>query len=398
MKTLLVFGAALLCACTVTAQTRVDLPTQGKGILSDCAMRRKNSTELMSSSCAFSFPNQTKVSLTGISINVTGGSGTAFIYADVDGEIHVGHSATLVISCTTCTDAGSMVSFPTDVARIATWPATDGAWDTSGEIDDRVFISGAPRLTPGPGVLISDSGREQQIAIDTALVQSKLAAQAGQETLCLGSADVVTQTCAMVPALAAYTSGMRIRWKSGATNTGPMTLSAGPGALPVKKANGLSDPAAGEIIAGQYYDLTYDGAVLRLPAGAVLESTGPSCAKYMVQYTDISAAETTTSITLKTLSANEAITGLRIKHSAPFTGGSATSVTVSLGKAGDIMAYSPAFNIFQAVGSTVQLFDAGLLSADAANHPVIATFTGSHNLNTLTAGSVDIHLCTVVLP
>jgi hypothetical protein len=165
------------------------------------------------------------------------------------------------------------------------------------------------------------------------------------------------------------------------------------GAIPVKKADGSSDPAASELASGQYYDLTYDGTVFRLPQG----ESSFTCAKHTVAYSDVNAAANTNSFTLKTLAENEAITGLRIKHSAPFAGGATTSVTVSIGKTGDMTAYSPAFNVFQAASSTAQLYDSGLYSADAAAHDVTAYFTSSHPLNTLTSGSVDFHICTVRL-
>jgi hypothetical protein len=249
MKILLVSVAALVCAYTVNAQTRVDLQTQGKGILSDCAFARTGATVLTSGSCTFSFPNQSKVSLSGVTITITGGSGTAFIYADVDGAIHVGHSATLAIACHQCMDAGPMVIFPTDAIRIGTWPASSGVWDTTGQTDDRVFLRGALRLTPGPGVVISDSGVEKQISADTAIMQTKIAAQAGQEILCAGSPSATAQTCALLPTLTAYTPGMRVRWMSGETNMdGALTLNIDSlGAIPVKKADGSSDPAAGEL-------------------------------------------------------------------------------------------------------------------------------------------------------
>ena len=107
----------------------------------------------------------------------------------------------------------------------------------------------------------------------------------------------------------------------------------------------------------------------------------------------------TNDVALFTLPARGKITGLTIKHSTAFAGTSITAVTVSVGLSGNTTAYANAFNILQATGDTVMQDDGGHFSASFASHAVTARFTSvGANLSALTAGSVDIWTCTVVLP
>jgi hypothetical protein len=145
-----------------------------------------------------------------------------------------------------------------------------------------------------------------------------------------------------------------------------------------------------------------------LAVGAtVLDPTAsvPACRKYTVTYTDpiFTASSASATKTIKALAAKEVLTGLRIKHSAPFSGTAVTSSTVSLGDGTTADVYAPAFNIFQPAGNATLWIDGGMSSTTAAAHNVVATFTanttfGAGGVTALTAGAVELHLCTVVLP
>lgn len=119
---------------------------------------------------------------------------------------------------------------------------------------------------------------------------------------------------------------------------------------------------------------------------------GPEIRQYTITHDDLTAAATTQVITLFTLPKGGVIIGVKIKHSASFTGGGLGSMTVSVGDTvgPTVDAYAAAFNIFQAAAdTTMQLtneFKATTHVADA----VKANFTGDANVSVATAGSVDI--------
>jgi len=115
--------------------------------------------------------------------------------------------------------------------------------------------------------------------------------------------------------------------------------------------------------------------------------------RFQITYSDLTTADTTHTQALMTLPAGGAqILGVFVKHSTAFSGGSLSSMTVSVGKSGSVTFFTSTFDIYQAVADTTvqetSLFKKGQLTA----LPVIATFTGSHNVNTATAGVVDIYI------
>ena len=74
-------------------------------------------------------------------------------------------------------------------------------------------------------------------------------------------------------------------------------------------------------------------------------------------------------------------------------------MSVSVGKGSDSIAYAEPYNVAQAVSDTAMQDDGGQYSVDFASHAVTAHFTSTGaELSALTAGSVDIWACTVVLP
>lgn len=98
-----------------------------------------------------------------------------------------------------------------------------------------------------------------------------------------GAANV--QTISPTPAITAYTTGLRISFQSGFSNSGALTLNvSGLGAKSVLK-DGPSGPTAlagGEIITNEIYTVTYDGTQFQLTATemgtASLKNTGQTIA------------------------------------------------------------------------------------------------------------------------
>jgi hypothetical protein len=116
---------------------------------------------------------------------------------------------------------------------------------------------------------LADTGSKINIeqSVNTALVQTRAMAQAGGSLLC-GATGSSAQACSMSPALPAYTRGMVVHWVPAADSTGdPLTLDIDSlGAVPIKAADGLTDPPIRAVSAGRLYPLWFDGTGFRLPA------------------------------------------------------------------------------------------------------------------------------------
>jgi hypothetical protein len=113
-----------------------------------------------------------------------------------------------------------------------------------------------------------DTGSQLDLtqSVNTAVMQSKAAAQAGREVLCVSSSgSAAAYTCSMLPVLTAYSQGMVLAWKPDVATTGAATLNIDTlGAVNLKQADGLTDPGAGGIQAGRLYHIWYDGTVFRV--------------------------------------------------------------------------------------------------------------------------------------
>ena len=121
--------------------------------------------------------------------------------------------------------------------------------------------------------------------------------------------------------------------------------------------------------------------------------------KYTKAAADLTTASGTEDEVLFTLPANGILMGVRIKHSLAFSGGSLSAMTVSIGDSSSPTLYTSAFDIFQAAGATVMQFTDMLKASTSASRDVLARFTAtSDTMDNVTAGSVDVHVCWVVLP
>lgn len=143
-------------------------------------------------------------------------------------------------------------------------------------------------VSSGPGVLLATSDTGQSILIqsslDTAVVQTRSSEQSGESLLCVSaSGSGTTYSCALSPTLSLYTAGMVLHWQPDENGTGGATTlnvdTLGPAAM--KLADGITDPAPGDIIAGRVYEIWYDGTGFRLlnpvvPSG-VLGEAQPAC-------------------------------------------------------------------------------------------------------------------------
>jgi hypothetical protein len=80
---------------------------------------------------------------------------------------------------------------------------------------------------------------------------------------CEDTGAVNTLSVALDPPLGGYTFGLPLRVKIGNTNTGPSTIDAGAGRVPIRKPNG-AEVAAGDLPAFGLAELVYDGTVFQM--------------------------------------------------------------------------------------------------------------------------------------
>jgi hypothetical protein len=174
-------------------------------------------------------------------------------------------------------------------ASANTWTVQSGGGGGSLAVDNNGTLVGARNvmnLIGGVGVVntISDTGTQINVqqSVDTSVIPSKAAAQSGAMFLCNAAGTSSAYTCALSPTLQGYTTGMVLAWQpnvngaGGATTLNVDTL----GSVPVKQADGVTDPTAADIVAGRLYDVWHDGAVFRLMTPAVnvaSAATQPAC-------------------------------------------------------------------------------------------------------------------------
>jgi hypothetical protein len=109
----------------------------------------------------YSFKNPGTVATSGTT------SGIVFLYIDNSGNLTAGSPVSL--TCSGCTYAPSITSFPADSIPLSTWTITSGAFDASGGADFRATLS-TKNLMGGTGVAVSESAGTSTVSIDPSLV------------------------------------------------------------------------------------------------------------------------------------------------------------------------------------------------------------------------------------
>ena len=118
---------------------------------------------------------------TSATVTLASGSGTAFIYLTPGGTLTVGHNVSL--SCTNCTAVSGVTAYPTDSLPLWRIDAVSGAWDSSGGLDYRAFLS-TKTVTAGTGVVASESNGQTTVAVDTAVVGLRVAVPGSAAAAC----------------------------------------------------------------------------------------------------------------------------------------------------------------------------------------------------------------------
>lgn len=223
---------------------------------------------------------------------------------------------------------------------------------------------------------------------------------AGILTVAKGGTGLASGTSGGIPA---FTGSTTIASSAALTANG-VILGGGAGVVPSATAAGTANqvlriPGGGGAPTFGAVDLTQSSAVTGALPKANVDTAIARVTKYTISETALTDADTQQDITVYTRAAREVITGVRIKHSAAFTGGGLTAMTVQLGEGASPALYAPAFNIFQAPGDTILDDSDGFAALSHASGAVLARFdsTGA-NVSAATAGSVDIWIHSLVLP
>lgn len=153
-----------------------------------------------------------------------------------------------------------------------TWTAT-GAQAISSD-GFRAGVEPAINFVTGTGLMnaVVDTGSQinVEIGMDTAIVQTQSGEQSGTTLFCNSLTGSSSEyQCALNPTASGYTAGMVLHWHPDVSGAGgSTTLNVDQlGARRLKRADGASDPAPGDIVAGQLYDLWYDGVTFRFMLG-----------------------------------------------------------------------------------------------------------------------------------
>ena len=170
-------------------------------------------------------------------------------------------------------------------------------------------------------------------------------------------------------------------------NPASASTTSGAGVIPI--ADGSGQLAAGfGGAASTLATLNASSKVVEDPASKLI----PRWLKFTVAETAFTAAATTEDIELFALAAGGVIHGVKVKHSASFTGGGLTAFTVSVGISGELAKYASAFDVFQAAANTTfQLSNSfGSENHGATTSIRIAAASTTANVADATAGSVDV--------
>jgi hypothetical protein len=142
-------------------------------------------------------------------------------------------------------------------------------------------------------------------------------------------------------------------------------------------------------------------------AGPTIKTTGnkvniadgvPRWIKVTKTYADFAAAALTKDIEILSLPPNGVIHSVAYRHSAAFAGGSISALTISIGVPSGNTKYGAARNVLAAPNALNTLGGGGVEDNGAsASIRAYAIATGD-NLNTATAGSLDVWICYAVLP
>lgn len=155
--------------------------------LTDLVAARATSTTLTigaqcsaSAPCNVRFGNTVYSFTAAASVQISSGTGTAFVYVTRSGTLTVGHN--LSVTCTGCV-LEAATDFPADAVPLYRWTASSGTWDSNGGTDMRAFLS-TRAIAAGNGVTIAEASGQVTIGIDPAVIANRVEVPASSATGC----------------------------------------------------------------------------------------------------------------------------------------------------------------------------------------------------------------------
>jgi hypothetical protein len=149
--------------------------------LTDLTAGRTSSNLLtIASSCTQSAPCNVRFGSRTVALNTSATAtvpsglnvaGVAYIYLSSQGLITIGNS--MGVTCSGCTALNGVTQFPADSIPLFTWSATSGAWDATGGVDVRAFLSNKS-IIAGTGIMTADAAGQTAVSVDTAAVAAML--------------------------------------------------------------------------------------------------------------------------------------------------------------------------------------------------------------------------------
>ena len=118
--------------------------------------------------CNVRFGNTVRSFVSAATLTLSGSaSGTVYIYIDPSGTLTAGSSVAL--TCSGCTYAVNVNSFPAGSIPLYSWTVTSGSFNSSGKTDMRALLS-TKILAAGSGIQVIESAGTSTIAIDPTIV------------------------------------------------------------------------------------------------------------------------------------------------------------------------------------------------------------------------------------
>lgn len=184
------------------------------------------------------------------------------------------------------------------------------------------------------------------------------------------------------------------------------------GQLPNPSASTLGGIESAATVSHQWINSISTSGVPALSQPAFTDVSGSASAaqmptntqvwtKYTIPFASVQTAATANAVTVVSLTARQMVCGVVEKHTTAFAGTSITGLTVTIGDSnGTSTTYSPvAFNVLQTVSNTAFVANNVIGMASFAGGTIQANFTATGaNLSALTAGSLDLDVCTTTLP
>lgn len=198
------------------------------------------------------------------------------------GVIYTVTDSTSIGDCTT--GGGSAVTLCR--SNGSAWAAfgdgnSGGAGSVSVQVDGgAIGTESTVNFVNGTGMNCSGTNPSGQVdvtcAVDTAVMQTKAAAQAGAELVCAPASGTNTLTCAMTPTLSSYATGMTVKLVPPANNTTAVTLDIDTIGAVAVETSGSTALSANDLVAGEAVLLTYNGTEFRFIGPAPSETGSPS--------------------------------------------------------------------------------------------------------------------------